>query len=154
MNKLDSKDKQILQILQSNGRITTSELATSVNLSDTPCLRRVKKLENEGVISGYQCNLNAKQIDLGVLVYAFVRLTANSDKHAYSFENQMKGLDHILECSVITGAHDYLLKIVAKDLESYEKFVKQSLGSLTEVASVESTVVLKQTFSRNNLPIV
>ena len=153
MKALDSKDKQILIILQKEGRISVAELATRLNLSDTPCLRRIKRLEQDGYIQGYSARLDAQALALDVVVYASVRLTENSDSYAEQFEQQMALLDPVLECSVITGAHDYLLKIVAHNLLEYERFVKQSLGSLKCIASIESTVVLKQTFSRHQLPI-
>ena len=150
---LDKKDKLIVERLQRNGRISMSDLAQEVNLSDTPCLRRVKKLEQAGVIEGYQATLNRQAFNLNVLVYAFVRLSANSDKLATQFEQTVASLDQVLECSVVTGAYDYLLKIIAEDLEDYEGFVKKSLGRIDDIATIESTVVLKQTFSRNVLPI-
>lgn len=150
---LDKKDKIIIGSLQRNGRISMSDLAQEANLSDSPCLRRVKKLEQAGVIEGYQATLNRQALNLNVLVYAFVRLSANSDKLANKFEQIVANLEQVLECSVVTGAYDYLLKIIAQDLEDYESFVKQSLGRIDYIATIESTVVLKQTLSRNVLPI-
>ena len=124
---LDKKDKAIVEKLQLNGRMSMSDLAQQVSLSDTPCLRRVKKLEQSGVIAGYQATLNRQALGLNVLVYAFVRLSANSDRFATEFEQAVADLDPVLECSVVTGAYDYLLKIIAEDLEGYESFVKKSL---------------------------
>ncbi|MCG9748308.1 Lrp/AsnC family transcriptional regulator [Shewanella sp. Isolate8] len=152
--KLDSKDKQILSILQEEGRLPVAELANRLNLSDTPCLRRIKKLEQAGFIQGYSARLDPKSLSLNVIVYAFVRLTENSAAYGELFEQEMSRLPQVQECSVITGAHDYLLKIVAHDLLEYEGFVKHSLGGLKCIASIESTVVLKQTFSRHQLPVV
>ncbi|GIU11227.1 MULTISPECIES: Lrp/AsnC family transcriptional regulator [unclassified Shewanella] len=150
---MDNKDRNILAILQRHGRIAISELAARLNMSDTPCLRRVRKLEQTGVISGYGAQIDPKEVGLNVVVYAFVRLKENSDQYAILFEESMENLDQVMECSVVTGAHDYLLKIVASDLLSYESFVKKSLGSLNCIAGIESTVVLKQNFSRNILPL-
>ncbi len=153
LHKLDSKDKAIVEILQKQGRISISDLAQQVSLSDTPCLRRVKKLEQSGVIEGYSAIINRRAVDHSVLVYAFVRLAANTDTLAQKFEQTLVDLEHVLECSVVTGSYDYLLKIVAEDLESYESFVKKSLGRLDFISTIESTVVLKQTFSRTTLPL-
>lgn len=150
---MDNKDRNILAILQRQGRIAISELAARLNMSDTPCLRRVRKLEQTGVISGYAAQIDPKEVGLNVVVYAFVRLKENSDQYAILFEESMENLEQVMECSVVTGAHDYLLKIVASDLLSYESFVKKSLGSLNCIAGIESTVVLKQNFSRNTLPL-
>ncbi|MCE9687972.1 Lrp/AsnC family transcriptional regulator [Shewanella sp. AS16] len=150
---MDKKDLNILALLQRRGRMTMAELASGMNMSDTPCLRRVKKLEQDKVITGYSAQLDPQKLGLNVIVYAFIRLTENSDSSAELFERAMDGLEQVMECSVITGAHDYLLKIVARDLLDYESFVKKSLGSLKCIAGIESTVVLKQTFSRTALPL-
>lgn len=150
---MDTKDKEILNLLQRNGRMSISELASQVSLSDTPCLRRVKKLEESGVISGYSAQLNSKELGLNVLIYAFIKLQGNTDKNAELFEQSALALENVLECSVISGSHDYLLKIIAKDLEDYEKFVKKSLGSISAIDAIESTVVLKQTFAKTSLPV-
>lgn len=151
--KIDNKDKQLLTALQSHARTAVSELAASVNLSDTPCLRRIKKLEQAKVITGYHAALNPQALSLNVLVYAFVRLNQNSATAASIFEEQVEKLAHVLECSVISGSYDYLLKIIATDLESYESFVKHKLGTINCIANIESTVVLKQSFSKHYLPL-
>lgn len=150
---MDNKDREILSLLQRNGRMAISELASQVSLSDTPCLRRVKKLEESGVISGYSAQLDNKELGLNVLVYAFIKLQGNTDKNAEVFEQSALALENVLECSVISGRHDYLLKIIAKDLEDYEKFVKKSLGGISAIDAIESTVVLKQTFAKTSLPL-
>ena len=150
---MDKKDKEILYWLQRNGRMPIAELAQKVSLSDTPCIRRIKKLEQEGIISGYSAQLNSKGLGLNVLVYAFVKLKTNSDQNAELFEQATNELANVLECSVISGANDYLLKIVAKDLEDYEAFVKKSLGKIDAISGIESTVVLKQNFSKTSLPV-
>ena len=150
---MDAKDREILNLLQKNGRMAISELASQVSLSDTPCLRRVKKLEESGVISGYSAQLNNKALGLNVLVYAFIKLQGNTDKNAEVFEQSALALDNVLECSVISGRHDYLLKIIAKDLEDYERFVKKSLGGISAIDAIESTVVLNQTYAKTSLPL-
>lgn len=150
---LDNKDQQLLVALQSQARMSVSELANTINLSDTPTLRRIKKLEQEQVIIGYHAAINPKSLNLNVLVYAFVRLCQNSVSAAQQFEQHVEKLPHVLECSVISGSHDYLLKITSQDLESYEQFVKHQLGSLSCIANIESTVVLKQSFSKKQLPL-
>ena len=150
---LDNKDQQLLVALQSQARMSVSELANTINLSDTPTLRRIKKLEQEQVIIGYHAAINPKSLNLNVLVYAFVRLCQNSVSAAQQFEQHVEKLPHVLECSEISGSHDYLLKIISQDLESYEQFVKHQLGSLSCIANIESTVVLKQSFSKKQLPL-
>lgn len=151
--QIDKKDKQLLTALQAHARAPVSELAHSISLSDTPCIRRIKKLEQANVITGYHAAINPKALSLNVLVYAFVRLNQNSASAAEVFEEQVEKLAHILECSVISGSYDYLLKIIAHDLESYEQFVKHQLGTIDCIANIESTVVLKQSFSKHYLPL-
>ena len=138
---MDKKDQQLLMVLQENARASVAELASSIHLSDTPCLRRIKKLEKENIITGYHAAINPKALSLNVVVYAFVRLSQNSVSAAEQFERAVEKLAHVLECSVISGSYDYLLKIIAHDLEGYEKFVKHQLGSLSGIATIESTVV-------------
>ncbi|SJN22587.1 Transcriptional regulator, AsnC family [Pseudoalteromonas sp. JB197] len=93
------------------------------------------------IITGYHAAINPKALKLNVLVYAFVRLNQNSASAARQFEQHVEKLTHVLECSVISGSYDYLLKIIAHDLESYEQFVKHQLGNLSCIANIESTVV-------------
>ena len=150
---LDNKDQQLLVALQSQARMSVSELANTINRSDSPTLRRIKILEQEQVIIGYHAAIKPKSLNLNVLVYAFVRLCQNSVSAAQQFEQHVEKLPHVLECSVISGSHDYLLKIISQDLESYEQFVKHQLGSLSCIANIESTVVLKQSFSKKQLPL-
>lgn len=150
---LDKKDQQLLIALQTNARMSVADLASHISLSDTPCLRRIKKLEQANIITGYHAAINPKALKLNVLVYAFVRLNQNSASAALLFEQHVEKLTHVLECSVISGSYDYLLKIIAHDLESYEQFVKHQLGSLSCIANIESTVVLKQSFSKKQLPL-
>ncbi|QSX29903.1 MULTISPECIES: Lrp/AsnC family transcriptional regulator [Shewanella] len=150
---MDKKDLAIIDRLQRDGRISISELAASLNMSDTPCIRRIRKLEQDGVISGYAAQLDPHKAGFNVIVYAAIRLSENSDTAAERFETAVAKLPEVMECSVITGSHDYLLKIVARDLPAYERFVKKSLGSLPAIAGIESTLVLKQTFSRTALPL-
>lgn len=150
---LDKKDQQLLIALQANARMSVADLASHISLSDTPCLRRIKKLEQASIITGYHAAINPKALKLNVLVYAFVRLNQNSASAARQFEQHVEKLTHVLECSVISGSYDYLLKIIAHDLESYEQFVKHQLGSLSYIANIESTVVLKQSFSKKQLPL-
>jgi DNA-binding Lrp family transcriptional regulator len=150
---MDKKDLKLLEILQRNGRMAVSELADKVNMSDTPCLRRVKKLELDKVILGYGARVDPAKVGLSVVVYASVRLSEHSDDSTALFESTVAQLPAVTECSVVTGSHDYLLKIVAKDLVAYEQFIKKSLGNLKYVSNIETTVVLKQIFSHNVLPV-
>ncbi|WP_010604196.1 Lrp/AsnC family transcriptional regulator [Pseudoalteromonas maricaloris] len=150
---LDAKDKLILNALQHNARLSNASLAEKATLSDTPCLRRVKRLQDTGVISGYHAALDRAQVDLSILVYAFIKLSENTATAAHLFEQHVESEDQVISCSVISGSHDYLLEIVAKDLPSYEQFAKHQLGACKVISGIESTIVLKQTFAKRTLPI-
>ncbi|MDP5147317.1 Lrp/AsnC family transcriptional regulator [Shewanella sp. ULN5] len=150
---MDKKDLKLLDILQKQGRISIADLADKMNMSDTPCLRRVKKLEQDKVITGYQAQLDPQKLDLNVSAFLYIRLNDCSSSFTDRFEQEMIKLDHIMECVVVSGEYDYMLKIVATDLLSLERLVKQNISNLDNVAQVSSTVVLKPVFSRTTLPL-
>ena len=150
---MEKKDLKLLDILQKQGRISIADLADKMNMSDTPCLRRVKKLEQDKVITGYQAQLDPQKLDLNVSAFLYIRLNDCSSSFTDRFEQEMIKLDHIMECVVVSGEYDYMLKIVATDLLSLERLVKQNISNLDNVAQVSSTVVLKPVFSRTTLPL-
>lgn len=152
-NPMDKKDIKLLEILQRQGRIAISELADKVNMSDTPCLRRVKKLEQDKVIVGYSANVDPQKVGLSSIMYAFIRLNDHSDQTETDFEQAVFALPQVMECNSVTGEYDYMLKILAKDLNSYQRFIKVSLGSIPSIADIHSNAVLKQHFNRTILPI-
>ncbi|MCF2858531.1 Lrp/AsnC family transcriptional regulator [Pseudoalteromonas sp. SMS1] len=153
MPDIDNKDRILLSALQNNARLSNAALAEQASLSDTPCLRRVKKLQQDGVILGYHADISPQAVGYSVLVYAFIRLTKNSVQAAECFEQHVDVLKEVRSCSVVSGSHDYLLEIIAADLPSYEHFVKHSLANLDYIAAVESTIVLKQTFNKRGVPL-
>ena len=154
MEKLDNFDRSILRVLQADGKIGNQDLAEKVNLSSSPCWRRVRKLEDSGVIDSYVAMLNPKSLGLTAMAYVHIALLDHRQKTIETLDNFVATQDQIIECSSITGSNDYLLKIISNDLLSYESFIKQSFGNLRCVSSIESTVVLKQTFSRQQLPLI
>jgi len=109
---MDSKDKKILSLLQVNARISNADLAEKVNLSPTPCLRRVRKLEQDGVITHYRAKLDLNKIGLGISALVFVQLTLNSTDKAGEFESSIRRIRRIRECFVLTGRYDYILRVV------------------------------------------
>jgi len=141
---MDQIDRMILRHLQADARISNAELAERVNLSPTPCLRRVKRLENSGVIKGYSTQLDLKKIGLSISALVFVQLTINSTENAAKFEQAVKSIRRVQECSVLTGTYDYLLQVVALDLADYEKLIKGELANIPNIKNLESTIVLNQ----------
>ncbi|MEM9529318.1 MAG: Lrp/AsnC family transcriptional regulator [Pseudomonadota bacterium] len=141
---MDRIDQQILEQLRRDARISNVQLAERVNLSPTPCLRRVKKLETQGVIKGYRAELDTQALGYEVSAIAFIKLTRKSEGNAEAFEEAVGQLDAVTECCVVAGSYDYLLRIVARSLSDYELFLKKNLAGIEAIADIESTIILKQ----------
>lgn len=150
----DRIDKQILSLLEKNARISNAELAERVNLSPTPCLRRLRRLESRGLIRSYTAILNEKALGLQVSALVFVNLEKNTKQNGEIFEAALKDLPEVLECYVVAGSHDYVLKVVTRDLEDYERFIKERLAVVKRVADLESVIILKQSLHRGSSPIL
>ena len=150
---LDKTDRELLRQLQSNARASNALLAERINLSPTPCLRRVRKLESSGVIKGYAAVVDPAAVGLSVAAFAFVKLEKNTAENGEAFEQAVALLPEVMECCVVTGIHDYVLRIVAKDLNAYERFLKAELATLDGVADIETTIILNQAMSRSVLPL-
>jgi len=151
--KLDRIDRRILELLQRNARISNAELAEQVNLSSTPCLRRVRRLEQEGVIKKYSAELDREKIGLPISAFVFIQLDRNNTQNGKEFETAVESLEEVIDYYVLAGSHDYMLRVVSENLASYEKFVKEKLAKITPVAKVETTIILNQEMSRRPLPI-
>ena len=149
----DSIDRQILSHLEQNARISNAELAERVNLSPTPCLRRLRRLEESGLIRGYRAILDAKALGLQVSALLFVNLDKNTKENAEAFEAALESLPEVMECFVVAGRHDYALRVVTRDLDDYERFIKERLAVLDKVVDLESIIILKQNLFRRHLPI-
>lgn len=153
MDDLDRVDRAILQALQQDGRIPISRLAEQVNLSETPCARRLKRLETEGYIERYRAVLSKRALGLGVTVFAQVRFSSHDRALSDRFEQAVQTLPRIVACHNISGSADYLLQIVAADLEEYGRFVRDVIRSLPGVASVESMLSLQEVKREAGLPV-
>jgi DNA-binding Lrp family transcriptional regulator len=136
---MDKIDRQILRELQLNARITNQDLADKVNLSPSPCLRRVKQLEASGIIKGYTLNVDNEAYGLPITVFVRVQLERHTAQVVTQFENAIKLADNVLECFVMTGRSDYLLKVVVKDLNDYEHFVRHRLHAIGNIASIDTS---------------
>lgn len=151
---LDRYDRLILEELQRNGRISNQELADAISLSPSPCLRRVRQLEEEGMIKGYVALLNARK--LGLTLMSFISLSV--DKHTpdrlESFERAVASFPEVMECHLITGqSADYLLKVVVTDMDAYQQFLLQKLTRIEGVSGVHSSFVLKSPVVKTALPV-
>lgn len=151
--ELDDFDLKILRTLQENADLSMAELGEKVGLSHTPCWRRIKRLEAEGVILGKVTLLNSKVLNLGVTVHAYLIIKSHDEASLNAFESAVADVDEIVECYSTSGDKDYLLKIVVDSVDHYERFLKHKLVHLPNVASVNSTFALKQVKYTTKLPL-
>lgn len=152
--KLDAIDRRLLAALQENGRLPVTELAERVGLTTSPCLRRLKILEGSGVIRGYAAQVDQEKIGLPVSVFISIKLERQREEALERFERAIKDCQEVVECYLMTGTRDYLLRVVARDLSAYERFLKQTLTRIEGVASIESSFALAQVKHSSALPIV
>jgi DNA-binding Lrp family transcriptional regulator len=150
---IDNTDKKILQELQSDARITNVALSEAVNLSPAPCLRRVKELEKEGVIKNYTALLCPVKVGWSVSVFIQVRLEKQAAEGMTTFEDTINSYPEVMECYLMTGVSDYLLRVVARDLNCLQKFVTEKLAKIPGVANIESNIALKQVKYKTQLPV-
>jgi DNA-binding Lrp family transcriptional regulator len=150
---LDEIDYRILAELQEHARISNVTLADNVGLTPAPCLRRVKALEQSGVIRTYATLLNAAAVNLGVTVYVHVRLDRQAEDRLEFFERMIRQQPEVLECHLMAGDADYLLRVVVPDVATYERFLKNALTRVPGVASVKSSFVLRQVKYSTALPL-
>ncbi|MDG1255161.1 MAG: Lrp/AsnC family transcriptional regulator [Glaciecola sp.] len=144
MHNLDNFDRSILRVLQTDGKIGNADLAEKVSLSSSPCWRRVKKLEDSGVIERYVGMLNPKALGLTAMAYVHIALLDHRQETIETLDNFVATQDQIIECSSITGSNDYVLKIIEADNESLEKFIMQRLLRLGIVRSSTTNLILRQ----------
>lgn len=144
MRKLDRIDALILDILQREGRIAMSELATRVNLSTTPCSERVKRLEREGIIMGYHAHLNPALVDRNLLVFLEIKLSAKSGDVFDQVAKKLAEIPEVLECHLISGEFDYLVKARLKEMGAYRRLLGDLLKKLPASASSHSYVVMEE----------
>jgi len=152
--QLDKIDKRILTELQRNARISNQELADKVGLSPSPCLRRVKNLEEAGLIKGYVTELDASKLGLKLMAIVQVAMDRHTPDRFEQFEATIKTYPQVLECIMITGqSADYQLKVLVKDMDEYQDFLLKKLTRITGVSDVRSSFVLRQIHSTTTLPI-
>lgn len=153
VKKIDRIDKNILFELQKNGRLSNIELSKRVGLSATPCLERVKRLENDKFIVGYQAILNPKKLDAALLVIVEITLTKTSPDVFDDFSKAVHGLDVIQECHLVSGNFDFLLKTRVADMAAYRELLGDTLLRLPAVSESRTYVVMEEVKSSNHLPI-
>lgn len=149
---LDETDKQLLRLLQLDARISITELAERVHLSATPCARRVKRLEDTGIITGYQTQTDAQKLGYSLAVFIAVSMDRHTAERFEQFEQKVKSFDEVVSCSIVTGrSEDYLLKVRVRDMAHYEEFLLHRLNRIEGVAQVHTSFELREVFSRNTV---
>lgn len=152
--KLDRIDKQILGLMQSNARISNLELANSVGLSPTPCSRRVKRLEESGIIEKHVTLLKPAVLGLNLTAMIGISMDRHTPDRFDHFEQAIAAMPEVLECLIVTGqSADFLLKVVVRDMEHYEKFLLGQLTKLEGVTGVHSSFVLREIVKKTELPL-
>ena len=151
--RLDATDWRILKELQANGRITNVDLARKVGISPPPCLRRVRALEEAGIIAGYFALLDEKSLDFQVIAFANVGLHSQSEPDLRAFENRVLAWPMVRECYMLSGETDFILKCVAPDLTAFQDFIINELTAAPNVASVKTTLVIRRVKFDPGVPI-
>jgi Lrp/AsnC family leucine-responsive transcriptional regulator len=150
---LNEIDLKILSHLQNNARLTNVELSEHIHLSQSPCLRRVRNMESSGIIQGYVALVDQNAVGLPVSVFVNVRLEKQIERALEKFEEIVQDWSEVMECYLMTGDSDYLLRVVASDLAAYERFLMDKLTRVPGVASINSSFALKQVTYKTALPI-
>lgn len=151
--KLDAIDRRILQTLQQDGKLTNNELAERVGLSASPCLRRVKQLEEEGVIHHYAALIDPQKVNLGLTVFARIWLKGQDEKTVNHFIDSVMDIPEIVECQLMAGDCDFFLRIVVADLDAYRKFQIQRLNKISGIQNVKTEIPLQKIKLTTALPL-
>lgn len=151
---MDQKDRQIIRVLQRNGRITNQDLADAVSLSPSPCLRRVKNLEKAGVLRGYTAQVDAKAYGLAVTAFVNIRLERHDEETVTRFETEVMRMSEVIDCHVMAGQADYQLRVVVADLEQYEQFVRARLQRIGGLASIDTRFAYGTVKEAAEFPVV
>jgi len=150
---IDELDRSILAILQEEGRITNVELASRVGLTAPPCLRRMRALEEAGVIKGYHAELDPGALGYGIMVFALVSLRSQAEADLRAFESHVATMPEVRECHMLNGEIDFILKIVAHDLQSFQHFLTSKLTPAPNVASVKTSLTIRTSKTSCGIPV-
>ena len=152
--QLDRYDRRILEILQQDGRISNQDLAERIGLSPSPCLRRVRALEESGLITGYRALLDARRLGLTLMALVQISMDRHTPERFERFDAAVSALPEVLECLLITGREaDYQLKVVVRDMDAYQELLLNKLTRIEGVSGVQSSFVLRRVVERTSLPV-
>jgi len=147
---IDKTDKHLLRLLQLEARMSITELADRVNLSATPCARRIKRLEDTGIITGYHTQTDAQKLGYPLSVFIAISMDRHTAERFEQFEHKVQSFDEVISCSIVTGrTEDYLIKVRVRDMAHYEEFLLHRLNRIEGVAQVHTSFELREVFSRS-----
>ncbi len=149
----DIHSRKILEALQDDSRLTVQQISERVGLSGTPCWKRIKDMEAQGVITGYTVQVDRKKVGLNLMVLAEINLAQHTEKTVAEFESAVASTPQIVRCYSTTGQSDYVLTVMATDIEQYERFLVRSLFKLPNVSHVRSSIVLREVKANGHLPL-
>ncbi len=151
---LDRFDRHILELLQQDGRLSNQELADRIGLSPSPCLRRVRALEERGVIAGYRALVDARKLGLSLMALVHIALDRHTPERFSNFEARVRALPEVLECLLITGEEaDYQLKAVVRDMDAYQELLLTKITRIEGVSGVHTSFVLRRVIERTAMPV-
>jgi Lrp/AsnC family leucine-responsive transcriptional regulator len=152
---LDRYDRRILDLLQKHGRLTNLELAEKIGLSPSPCLRRVRALEDSGIIHGYRALLDAQKLGLTLMALIYISMDRHTPERFANFDARIRAIPEVLECLLITGQDaDYQLKVVVRDMHAYQQLLLDQITRIEGVTGVHSSFVLRKVVDQTALPLV
>ncbi len=150
---MDALDRRIIAALQRDGRMSVTDLAAEIGLSPTPCARRIARLEDEGVIKGYGARIDQNAVGLPVSVFIWVELETQSKEAVDAFERAVRGFERVMECHLMTGSRDILLRVVAADLADFDRFLEDRLMRVPGIRALRSSFALRTMVARAALPV-
>lgn len=150
---LSAIDIKILTLLQQDASLTAAEIAEQVNLSVSPCWRRINRLQKEGVIEKEVALLNAEKLGMGLVIFARISLSKNDEASLHTFEERVRQFPEVVECYTVTGTADYFLKIITRDIKRYDQFLRRHLLQIPQVRDVNSNVAVTQVKYTTGLPL-
>ena len=153
MAEIDATDRRILAVLQKHGRMSNADLAERVHLSPSACHRRVQRLEKNGIITGYVALLNPREVDRRTTVFVEITLSGQADEVLEAFEREVRRIPDVMECHLMAGTADYLLKVVARDTDDFARIHRRYLARLPGVAQMHSSFALREVFKTTALPL-
>ena len=151
--KIDDTDRRILKVLQRNGRVSNAELAEQVNLSASACHRRVQRLESDGIIRNYVAMLDPRKVGVPSTIFVEITLSTQADEVLEAFEKAVARIPDVLECHLMAGSADYILKVVAENTDDFARIHRQYLTRLPGVAQMQSSFALRTVFKTTALPL-